>query len=534
MAGVSAPAMVEAAEPGIAGSAVDPSPPARRRLHRPMPSGGLRGWLGPLLVTLLAGLIRLPHLGRPDAIIFDETYYAKDALALLRFGSERQVVEGANDLILAAEDTSWRALDIFTDQPAFVVHPPLGKWVIATGEWLFGVTPFGWRFGVAVVGTLSVLMVARIIRRLTRSDLIGTVAGLLVALDGLHIVMSRTALLDITLMAFVLAAFGLLLLDRDAVRRRLDARREGPDVPIRGPGPHLGWRPWRIAAGVALGLACGVKWSGLWYVAAFGLLTVAWDVQLRRALGVGRPFRAVARRDVLPAFASIVPVALVVYVATWSGWLLTEGGYDRDWAAANPGGWPFVPDALRSLIAYHQAAWRFHVGLESPHSYQSGAWSWPFMARPTSFAFEKDGLGCGPTCRSAVLAVGNPVIWWAGLLALGHSAWRAVAGRDWRSGALLVGYLAGWVPWLVFHQRTIFTFYAIVLVPFLAGMLAMSLAQLPGGATASPTRRRAGLLAAGAVLLAVVVAAWYLMPIWTGAEIPQAQWRLRMWLPTWV
>jgi dolichyl-phosphate-mannose--protein O-mannosyl transferase len=36
------------------------------------------------------------------------------------------------------------------------------------------------------------------------------------------------------------------------------------------------------------------------------------------------------------------------------------------------------------------------------------------------------------------------------------------------------------------------------------------------------------------VLLAVVVAAWYLMPIWTGAEIPQAQWRLRMWLPTWV
>jgi dolichyl-phosphate-mannose--protein O-mannosyl transferase len=527
---VSAPAIAEVADPAAAGPAAEPSPAPRSRLHRPMPSSGLRGWIGPLLVTLLAGLIRLPHLGRPDAIIFDETYYAKDALALLRFGSERQVIEGADEMILA-RDAPWRDLDIFTDAPAFVVHPPLGKWVIATGEWAFGMTPFGWRFAVAVVGTLSVLMTARIIRRLTRSDLIGTVAGLLVALDGLHIVMSRTALLDITLMAFVLAAFGLLLLDRDAVRRAADRRAEAP---VHGAGPRLGWRPWRIAAGVALGLACGVKWSGLWYVAAFGLLTVAWDVQLRRSLGVARPFRAVARRDVLPAFASIVPVALVVYVATWSGWLLTDGGYDRDWAATNPGGLPFLPDALRSLVAYHQAAWRFHVGLETAHAYQSSAWSWPFMARPTSFAFEREGLSCGPDCRSAVLAVGNPVLWWAGLLALGHSAWRAVAGRDWRSAALLVGYLAGWVPWLVFHQRTIFTFYAIVLVPFLAGMVAMSLGRLPGGQDASPTRRRVGLLAAGAVLLAVVAAAWYLMPIWTGGELLQEQWRLRMWLPTWV
>jgi dolichyl-phosphate-mannose--protein O-mannosyl transferase len=533
---VSAPPVVRTEDPAPDVPTGHPASLAHdgRLLHRRLPSHGWAGWIGPLLVTVLAGLFRLPHLGRPDAIVFDETYYVKDALALLRFGAEREAVEGADERILAS-DAPWDALDIFTDAPAFVVHPPIGKWVIATGEWAFGVTPFGWRFGVAVVGTLTVLMTARIVRRLTRSDVVGTVAGLLVALDGLHIVMSRTALLDITLMALVLAAFGLLLLDRDAVRRRLDERRdEPPGLPVAGAGPRLGWRPWRLAAGVALGLACGVKWSGLWYVAAFGLLTVAWDVQLRRALGVARPLRAVARRDVLPAFLSIVPVALAVYVATWAGWLLTDGGYDRDWAASNPGGWPLLPDALRSLAAYHQAAWRFHVGLDSAHSYQSSAWSWPFMSRPTSFAFEREGLSCGPDCRSAVLAVGNPVIWWAGLLALVHNAWRAVAARDWRSGALLVGYLAGWVPWLVFHERTIFTFYAIVLVPFLAGMLAISLARLPGGADASPTRRRFGLIAAALVLLAVVGVAWFLMPIWTGAELLQEQWRLRMWLPTWV
>ena len=65
--------------------------------------------------------------------------------------------------------------------PAFVVHPPLGKWTIALGEYVFGATPFGWRIAVAILGTLSILMVARITRRLTRSNLIGTLAGFLLA-----------------------------------------------------------------------------------------------------------------------------------------------------------------------------------------------------------------------------------------------------------------------------------------------------------------------------------------------------------------
>jgi dolichyl-phosphate-mannose--protein O-mannosyl transferase len=350
--------------------------------------------------------------------------------------------------------------------------------------------------------------------------------------------MSRTALLDLPLMVLVLAAFGLLLLDRDHVRRRIDA---GPDpgsappgTPAAVLGPGLGLRPWRLAAGVALGLACGVKWSGLWYLALFGLLTVAWDLQLRRSLAVAHPVRGVVLRDIGPAVLSLVGVASVVYVATWAGWLLTDGGYDRQWAASHPG-LPFIPDALRSLAEYHRVAWNFHVGLDSPHSYRSSAWSWPVMSRPTSFAYESEGLDCGSDrCSAAVTALGNPLLWWAGLLALGHNAWRAVAGRDWRSGALLVGYLAGWLPWMVFHGRTIFTFYAIVLVPFLAGMLAISLASLPGGPDASPSRRQWGLLAAGAALLLIVAATWWFLPIWTGEPITYDQWHMRMWMPSWV
>ena len=118
------------------------------------------------------------------------------------------------------------------------------------------------RYAPGTFGTLAVLLTVRIARRLTRSTLIGGIAGFLLAIDGMAIVMSRTALLDNTLMLWVLVAFGCLLMDRDRTRRMLaDAVRRFPDDRAAmaelgaGIGPSTGLRPWRWAAGLALGLS---------------------------------------------------------------------------------------------------------------------------------------------------------------------------------------------------------------------------------------------------------------------------------------
>ncbi|MBD4501620.1 phospholipid carrier-dependent glycosyltransferase, partial [Xanthomonas citri pv. citri] len=89
-----------------------------------------------------------------------------------------------------------------------VVHPPLGKWLIGLGMLAFGPdNGVGWRFSAAVAGTLSVLLVALATQHLLRSVSLGAVAGLLLAVEGHHLVMSRIGLLDIFLSFFVLAAF---------------------------------------------------------------------------------------------------------------------------------------------------------------------------------------------------------------------------------------------------------------------------------------------------------------------------------------
>ncbi len=201
---------------------------ARVRLEDPFV-----GWTASIAVALLALFLRLWNLGKPRVFEFDETYYAKDAWSLLRYGYVRGYTENANDQILAGQTTGhWK------DDPSMIVHPEVGKWLIALGEKAFGMDPFGWRISAAVVGALMVLVMCRLARRVTGSTALGIVAGLLLSFDGLQFVLSRLALLDIFL------AFFLLL------RRALPGRRPrlvpSPDGPA---GARTGRGRRRLGAG---------------------------------------------------------------------------------------------------------------------------------------------------------------------------------------------------------------------------------------------------------------------------------------------
>ncbi|OPG14230.1 phospholipid carrier-dependent glycosyltransferase [Microbispora sp. GKU 823] len=513
-----------------------PAVSLRDRLVPPMPGSAMWGWLGPILVALFGGFLRFYRLGTPHAVVFDETYYAKDAFATVKYGVERQFVDGADKLLLAGNENIFKQCGSVSECASYVVHPPVGKWLIGLGEMIFGANPFGWRFTAALLGTLSILILARTARRMTRSTLLGCAAGVLLSLDALHFVLSRTALLDIFLMFWVLAGFACLVADRDWSRSRLADWHEAGSP---ADGPRLGLRPWRLAAGLCLGLALATKWTGGFYIAAFAIMTLLWDAGARRAVGTPRPYGVVARRDLPLAAVWMAVVPVVTYVVSFTGWFVTDKGYGRNWDQATSNG-PvyFVIDSLRSWFDYQEQVFGFHKGLEASHPYQSEPWQWPLLLRPVAFFYESP-KNCGAaSCSWAVLGTGTPVIWYAGLLALiGMIAWY-VATRDWRGGAVLLGYAAGWLPWFYFaiaNNRTMFMFYAMPMVPFMILALVLACGLIIGREDpARPNRRVVGTAVVGAFVLLALVNFGWLYPVIAAESIPYDSWHARMLFNSWI
>ncbi|MET0860335.1 MAG: phospholipid carrier-dependent glycosyltransferase [Microbacterium sp.] len=497
-------------------------------------------WLAPTLITVLGAVLRLWDLGHPRAFIFDETYYVKDAWSQWNLGYASTWPEGANETFLGG------APDVFSATGSFVVHPPLGKFFIGLGMALFGPdSTFGWRFATAVFGIALVLLVYLVARTLTGSVVFAGVAGLLMAIDGLAIVLSRVALLDNFLAFFVLLAFWFVLLDR---RRHLD--RLAALVALRSLdgtrpawGPVLWNRPWLIAAGAAAGAATAVKWSGLYVIVALGIYVVVTDALARRRAGVGFWPTDAAFRQGPVSFVLFVPVAFVIYLASWTGWLVTEGGYGRhalDAAAASASGfWSWVPLSLQNLWKYHVAIYDFHVGLSSPHGYASPAWQWPLLLRPTSMYSEltpygEAGCGSGSGCMENIYSMPNPLIWYASVAAALYLIYRFVVARDWRIAVILTGIAATYVPWLQYPERTMFQFYTIAILPFLLLGLTYALREIAGHPEADAYRRISGQRIVLIFLAVAVVLSAFWYPIVAGISVPYDFWHVHAWMTGWV
>ncbi|KZC95182.1 hypothetical protein AWH51_09335 [Clavibacter tessellarius] len=498
-------------------------------------------WGTVIAIALLAAVLRIQSLGHPDALVFDETFYVKDAWTLLHLGYEGSWPNDPNPAFIAGQT------DGYLQAPGFVAHPPLGKWVIALGLAVFGAAdPVGWRIATAVVGTLAVVLLTLIARRLTGSAVVAAMAGFLFAIDGHAIVMSRIALLDTHVMFFGLLGVGAILLDRTWHERRFasllavrrDARPEtAPPLEF---GPVILWRPWLIAAGVAFGATSSVKWSGLFFLAGFGLYVVLSDMLLRRRHGLAAWFTAGAVVQGPISFLLLVPPAIMAFLASYAGWFATSNGYFRGWAAEGTNAWQgglaWVPLSIQSLWHYLAQQYAFNVGLDVSHPYRADPRLWLLLYRPTQFYYEASGYGqSGCTvdaCSSSITSIANPIIWWLSVAAMLYLVYRLAARREWQVGLVLMGIAVGYLPWLLYVNRTVFQFYSIAFEPYLILCLAMVLGLVLGDRRDARPRRTHGIVIVAAVLAVCALVSVFFYPLWTGQLVPTWFWRLHAWIPT--
>jgi dolichyl-phosphate-mannose--protein O-mannosyl transferase len=418
----------------------------------------------PILIAIGAFFLRVINLGTPKGFVFDEVYYVDGARDFLRYGVE---VAGS--------------------KPEFVVHPPIGKWCIALGIKIFGDSEFGWRIAAAIAGTLIILIAARLAHELFYSPFLTAITAALMAFDGLLLVHSRTALLDLFLTLFILTA------------------------------AYFWFRQQYWYSGIFFGLALATKWSALYFIALFALVTL---FRLLKVTAFKESLREVGIRILQFAF-----LPLGIYLTSWAGWLFSDRGWNRDYAS-NP---------LASLFYYHKQMLDFHTSLVEKHSYQANPWGWLIMKRPTSFFYESP-KGCGSTsCSQEVLALGTPVLWWSATIALvfliGLWVWQFYQRSiDKKLTFILLGVIAGYLPWFFFQKRTTFSFYAIVFEPFLV-LAIVYCAKLFIDKSKNPANAQVIILGFVAVVFLNFV---FFLPIYLGEVITYAQWQMRMWFVSWI
>ncbi len=335
------------------------------------------------IILGISALLRIFRLGTPNEVVFDEVYY----------------VDGARDLLA-------NGVELTNGKPEFVVHPPIGKWMIAIGIKLFGDNPIGWRISAALFGVVSIYLIFLVARKLFKSDFLALLSAALASIDGIHLVMSRTALLDIFLMTFLFGAFTALIFQK------------------------------YLLMALMLGLGLGTKWSALYFIIAIAV------------------YLFIRERRALISYVIIIPS---VYLVSWSGWFLSINGWNRKSSS----------NSLLSLFNYHKEILDFHTGLETDHPYQASPWNWLILGRPTSFFYDSP-KNCGSdNCAQEILAMGTPTIWWLGLISIFITIGYFIHRRDKSAGLILLALLSNYLPWLLFPERTTFYFYAIAFQPYL-------------------------------------------------------------------
>jgi len=418
-----------------------------------------RAYLPITIITAFGLLLRLWNLGKPKGYIFDEIYYAKNANSLITNGVELNS----------------------TNQAEFVVHPPLGKWLIGIGIKLFGNNEFGWRISAAIIGTASIILIYLVALKLFDSIFLASLTSTFLALDGLHLVMSRVALLDIFLMFFVLLAAYFLLSNQY----------------------------WLSA--ISIGAATGVKWSGAYLIPVFILISINF-------------VRSGLIKQLAVRLTQFILTPILIYLTTWLGWIFSSNGWDRNWAASQSNS--FIPDVVRNLWHYHSEILNFHAGLNDEHSYSANPWSWLILGRPTSFYYQTP-TNCGATsCAQEVLAIGTPLLWWAATISLAVTIGFWLKQRDQISSFILTGVVVTYLPWFFFQNRTMFYFYAVTISPFLILALVYMISKL----MQSGFKREFIYL----FVLLIFMNFIYFLPVFIGWEIPYTAWLNRMWLPSWI
>ncbi len=488
-----------------------------------------------------------PHstMRRDCGFVFDEVYFAVDALDNLK------------------------GVDYFDPEP------PVTKLVIAAGISWLGFNAWGWRIMPAILGSLFIGVLYLLARRLWNKDRwFAVLAATFASLDGLALVESRTAVIDMIAAFFVVVAYWAFLIHWHArtprawrwtlyltaiacgvgvaakadtlpailvmgvcltgrwlwPRVRLRVRASEGGVTTVGGMDRAGTTALRVARAGWHHLAAALLIAFIFYLSFFRYWTIAHTLYVNYAnTGLGT---ATCTGLTTPASQCRLPVAMPLSrdrIGPATIWL--PSGFN-------------VGQTVSDVVMNSVASLSYQATLTAGHPFASPFWSWPLVYHPVLFYANYAGLGHSvvqgqPVANYAwVTDMGNPILWWVGLVGMAGCLYLVVRRRDRVAAFILLGYLFDWLLIWSWPSRVLFYYEMIEALPFLCLGLAYVLARLRRTSFrlelgALRFRAWSGGALTWTVVVAVFVAFVYFYPLWTAMPLAEPSFYQHLWLPSW-
>jgi dolichyl-phosphate-mannose-protein mannosyltransferase len=345
-------------------------------------------------IFLVSHLALLIGLTTPEKFVFDEVHYVPAARQMLAPAMSQPMLNP--------------------------MHPPLAKELIAVSIAAFGDNALGWRYPATLFGALAIVAIYLCGLALFAAQGPAIAAALIAGCNQMLYVQARIAMLDIFALGFGLLAIAAFM---------HGFRRERPHALF-------------ALAGALFGCAVACKWSGLF---PLGICIVIVAV-IRLMQGWHTLFADAKpsdwyRPDLWPDFRlhHVVLCFTVLPAMTYLAAFVPLYGVSL----------PDLVEAQRRIFADNTTT------AIAGHTYMSAWPSWPLLARPVWFLFDKGA----EDNVSAVVFLGNPLVLWPALLALAVVLRDFIVARRWDAFLIAAFYFGCWLAWALLPRTLGFIYY---------------------------------------------------------------------------
>lgn len=367
-----------------------------------------KDWLIILGMMFVSTIVRLFYIQFPEEMVFDEVYHARAAGEYMR---------GINPF-------EW-------------VHPPLAKLLISVGTTLFGLNAFGWRIMPVIFGTLFVPVMYIFGKALFGKRHHGILAALIISLDGVFFVQSRTAMTNIFATFFQVTSvmFFWLYFQHDYHEQK---KRKA----------YI----YFIMSGLFISLAIATRWTSIGAL-AFIIGALIWYKFLFTANikdifhGNFQSLSYGFNKKELPfwalALASFVAIPFGIYILSYIPYMNLN-------------------HTVKEVLNMQEGIYTYHKNLRDPHPYYSEWYTWPFLIRPTWYFFRdfKDGTMGG------IIALGNPAIWLPSVFVTIFVLYKAIKEKQANLLYIGLGFIILYLPWAVSPRIKNFSHYLFEAIPY--------------------------------------------------------------------